>query len=146
MNLYREMERKRQEQINEYLRKYAFFAFSKEQFSEGLAKLGLGPDDLGSLVEIPGGGYILADRAPEFVKILNSVKRERETALADPVNGEQFAFDMFCATLEDHEYSYTGDVTESLDALGISQEDLNNNPVLLDALDRATKAVLNERR
>ena len=142
MNLYREMERRRQKQIDDYLRKYAFFAFSKDQFEEGLAKLGLGPDDLGALVEIPGGGYMLDDRAPEFVKILNSVKRERENALADPETGEQFAFDMFRAELADHKYSYTGDASETLDALGITQEQLEASPMLRRALEKAKKAVL----
>lgn len=139
MNLYREMRKRQQETLNEYLSQYAFFAFSDKQFAEGLEKLRVQPDQL---ARIPGGGFILQDRGQGLTDIFDSAQQEREAALRDPVTGEQFAFDMFYAELADHEYSYTGDPVEALDALGMSYNSVLADQMLKRAFDKATAAAL----
>ena len=44
---------------------------------------------------------------------------------------------MFDYELSNHEYSITQDVSDTLYALGISESDLNDNPLLLKGLKKA---------
>lgn len=138
-NLYRKQRDNQQRRANEFLHKYAFFAFSKEQFSEGLQKLGLTEDDAKHLFRIPGGGYLLAGKAKDFTKMLNDFAEERKAALNDPKTGRSFAYDMFFCELANHEYCYTGNPEEALDALGYTAEDVEADPMLKDALAQAKK-------
>ena len=51
--------------------------------------------------------------------------------------GKGFIFDMFLQELENHEYSYTGDVQEALDALGITPQYMEAMPQLMTGLSLA---------
>ncbi len=51
--------------------------------------------------------------------------------------GKVFIFDMFLQELENHEYSYTGDVQEALDALGITPQYMEAMPQLMTGLSLA---------
>ena len=139
MNLYDQQRQEQQERMNEFLNRSAFFAFSEEQFSKGLEKLGT---DTGSIVSIGGGGYVLKEKVSEFKDILNRAKREREEALADPETGPQFAYCMFYSELANHEYGYTGRADDALDALGLSWEDLDNSEMLREAFEKAREAII----
>lgn len=138
MNLYKAMKSKQEKKVNNYLHEYAFFAFNDSQFNEGLKKLGADPDELN---RIAGGGFILKDKYKGFIELLNNNQQEREAALKEPETGEQFAFDMFRTELANHEYTYTGDATETLEALGMSFETLEENPILKQAFNRAVSVV-----
>ena len=50
---------------------------------------------------------------------------------------ESRIFDMFLQELENHEYSYTGDVQEALDALGITPQYMEAMPQLMTGLSLA---------
>ena len=143
-NLYKAQNARHQQAINDYLHQFAFFAFSDEQFREGLDKLGLTLEDKGALVTIPGGGFILKDKADGFREILVTAGQERQAALADPESGYQFALDMFLYELANHEYTYTGDESETLAALGFTCEDIAKSPQLSKALREAEKILLKE--
>ena len=78
MNLYRMQEAEHQRRVNDFLGKYAFFAFDEKQFNEGLAKLGIAPGTEGALVSIPGGGYLLADKGQELKDLLRKNSQEAE--------------------------------------------------------------------
>lgn len=134
---YREMDAMHQARVDDFLHNNAFFAFSKKQFSEGLQKLKCQETDLFS---IGGGGYILKASAAEYERLAQSIEQEREQAIADPETGATFAFEMFSYELQNHEYCYTGDVSETLDALGYTVEEIRNNQTLQDALERACRA------
>ena len=66
---YRKMRAEQQEAVSAILDKYSFFAFSNEQFYDGLRKFNLSdsPEDLAKLSRIYGGGYILKEHAAESV-------------------------------------------------------------------------------
>ena len=97
-----ELKRSRQNKVNEYLSKYAFFAFSEEQFRDGLKKLGAKEEDL---LPLSGtGGFILRDKAQGLYEILKEIDQEKQAALSDP----ESAYKLFLHALADHEYSYTG--------------------------------------
>ena len=51
---------------------------------------------------------------------------------------------MFLYELQNHEYSYTGDYTEAMDALGITFEDLEKKPALANGLQLACKAAMED--
>ena len=142
MNLYRMQEAEHQRRVNDFLGKYAFFAFDEKQFNEGLAKLGIAPGTEGALVSIPGGGYLLADRGQELKDLLSKNSQERADAIRDTDTGAQFAYDMFRAALNDTEYSYSEDEEDALQRLGYSMQDIESDPILKPAFDKACKDIL----
>ena len=142
MNLYRMQEAEHQRRVNDFLSKYAFFAFDEKQFNEGLAKLGIAPGTEGALVSIPGGGYLLADRGRELKDLLRKNSQERADAIRDTDTGPQFAYDMFRAALNDTEYSYSEDEEDALQRLGYSMQDIEADPILKPAFDKACKDIL----
>ena len=46
-------------------------------------------------------------------------------------------YHMFYTELANHEYSYTGDVTDAVNACGLTVEQLNANPALIIGLKKA---------
>ena len=58
---------------------------------------------------------------------------ERKAAMQD----DEYLFTMFNYELANHEYSYTGDLDDTLDALGLTIEEINADPRMADALKRA---------
>ncbi len=61
--------------------------------------------------------------------------RELQAAIdADPT-GEGFIKDMFLYELENHEYSYTGTAEDALDSLGLTYENVAEDPRLARGLD-----------
>lgn len=50
------------------------------------------------------------------------LKEEREAAIAEDKTGDGFIYQMFLCELSNHEYNYTEDVEETLDALGYTWE------------------------
>ena len=142
MNLYRAQQTAQQRRMNEFVSKYAFFAFDENQFNEGLEKLGIAPGTEDALVSIPGGGYVLADKAQDFTDLLKSFRRERADAIRDTETGAQFAYDMFRASLNDSEYSYSEDAEDALNSLGYDLQDIEADPVLKTAFEKACKDIL----
>lgn len=141
MDSYTSMKRTHQQRVSRYLENYAFFAFSEEQFRKGLEKLGV--SGAGVLAPLGNsGGYILKDKAEGFYQLTKELEEETRTALADPIEGEKFAFDMFYHELANHEYGYTGDEEETLDALGLSREEVEKSPILSSALKKAKQKLM----
>lgn len=142
MNLYREQRDDQQRRCSAFLKQYAFFAFDKEQFAKGLDRLGLGESDTDLLVKIQGGGFMLKDKAADFLQMMAAFDQERKAALEDPETGRQFAVDMFRTELNNHEYSYTGDPTEALEALCYTPEEIRADPRLFEAFKEAVSEIL----
>lgn len=72
--------------------------------------------------------------------------KELQAAIdADPT-GEGFIKDMFFSELENHEYSYTGTVEDTLDSLGLSFEDVAADPRLARGLDLAEQKILEQQQ
>lgn len=136
-NLYQIQRDDQQRRVDAFLHKYAFFAFSKDQFSEGLQRLGLTETDAGRLVRIFGGGFLLREKAADFKNLMSSLSEERRDALKQPETGRQFARDMFYTELLNHEFTYTGDSQETLEALGYTLQEVREDPVLNEAFDEA---------
>jgi hypothetical protein len=137
-NVYMEMREKHQEEISKFP---MFFAFSNEQFEIGMKKFGLSPTDtdkIGRLGDL-SGFYKLTD-GPRLREMFDRHHREMQAAIDNDGTGEGFIFDMFFYELGNYEYVYTNDVTDTLDALGLTIEKVRGDQKLLFGLKKAIKA------
>lgn len=143
-NLYQTMRDRQQAEVNDYLKEGAFFAFSDKQFKAGLEKLGIAEEDAGKRLSRLGstGGYMVKERVAGLKALLDKNDQERQEAIEDPETGRQFVFDMFFYELNNHEYIITGSTEETLDALGLSWEDIKKSPILSQELNRAENEIM----
>ena len=143
-NLYQTLRDRQQEAVNDYLKEGAFFAFSDKQFRAGLEKLGIAEEDAGKRLSRLGntGGYMVKDRVAGLKTLLDNNDRERQEALDDPDTGRQFAFDMFYYELNNHEFCLTEDPEETLDALGLTWDDIKKSALLSQTLQEAASKII----
>lgn len=142
MNRYFEMKRKHSEQLNSFP---MFFAFNQQQFDEGMRKLGLREKDFDKICSIGGtGGYIRVSDRIAFIEMNQKIKQEKEAAIKADETGEGFIYDMFLYELKNHEYGYTWDETDALEALGYTMEDINADPRLKAGLKAAKRKIAEE--
>lgn len=135
MNIYKKMKEKHENEINEFP---MFFAFSKKQFNEGMKKLDLEPSETNKIYKFGStGGFYRKSDSKSLHKMLNRQDKEMREAIA---NDENFIFDMFDYELANHEYTYTHDVSDTLDALGLTLDEVKADERLSSALEKACKA------
>lgn len=119
------------------------FAFSKEQFAEGMKKLGLDPEkDTDKVCTGFGGGFFKKTDTDALIAMLDSHDKQLKAAIAEDSTGEGFIYDMFYYELANHEYGYTRDLTQTLDALGMTLDSVNANPAMVVALQKAVKQII----
>ena len=72
-----------------------------------------------------------------------AVRHEKEMleAMRSDAKGDGFIFDMFCYELANHEYGYTGSISDTLDALGLTHQDIESKHALRNGLELAMKKV-----
>ena len=134
MSKYTELKSKHQKEVDAF----PFgFAFNESQFKEMMEKWGLTPDDTDKIYSIGGGGYVRKSDAEAMHKMFERHELERKMARK---HGDDYLFEMFNYELANHEYSYTGDLTDTLEALGLTMEEINADPKMADALKRAIAA------
>ena len=138
-NQYAEMKERQQRVVNDF--NGWFFAFSNEQFDEGMKKIGLNPEETDKICRIGGGGYILKDRLKAMEFMFDSIHKELEAAIEADTDGTGFIYDMFRYELANHEYGITGELDETLDALGLTEEDINASTALTNGLGLAIENV-----
>ena len=133
MNKYTSLKSKHQAEVDAF----PFgFAFNESQFNEMMAKWGLTPDDTDKIYKIGGGGYIRKTDSDAMHKMFDRHEEERKEAMKD----DDYLYQMFNYELANHEYSYTCDLTDTLEALGLTIEEINADPRMADALKRAIAA------
>ena len=69
-------------------------------------------------------------------------KREMKEAIAADPTGEGFIFDMFLCELDNHEYGYTGDTTDALEALGFTAKEVVDDPRLNRGICKAHQVIM----
>lgn len=132
---YRELKQRQQEEINAFP---FIWAFNEKQFAEGMRRLGLDPTaDREQIVHYAGGGYIRKSDKEALEDLFKKHRHELQEAIEADKTGDGFIFDMFSTELANHEYSYTGDVTDAVNACGLTVEQLNANPALIKGLKKA---------
>ena len=140
MNKYSELRQKQQEEFNALP---LGFAFSQKQFDEMMRGWGLNPEkDLDKILRIPGGGYVQKKDADLLHQTTERHDKEMEAAIAEDKTGEGFIYEMFLYELDDHEYGYTGDSEDTLDALGYTMEQIEADARLLKGFQRACTTIM----
>lgn len=133
MSKYTELKAKHQAEVNAF----PFgFAFNQSQFEEMMKKWDLKPIDIREILSIGGGGYVRKDDAKAMKEMFTRHESELKAAMQD----YDFAFEAFNYELANHEYGYTGELDDTLDALGLTIDEINADPKMADALKRAIAA------
>lgn len=135
MNDYQKLKAKHQAEVNAFP---MAFAFSQAQFEEDMKDLGLNPSDADKIYAISGTGrFYRRTDAKALHEMFRRHRQELEEAIQSDATGDGFIFQMFNCELADHEYGYSGDLDETLDALGYTMEDINADPRLVHGLNKA---------
>ena len=139
MNKYEEIKNKHQKRVNDFP---LGFAFSNEQFKNMMEKWGLTLNDTDKICSIGGGCYIRKTDKEALCALINRLNNEKENAIAADLTGDGFIFDMFVYELANHEYCITYDLEDTLDALGLTAEQINADKRLTHGLNKAIKHYL----
>ena len=122
---YQQMEKRHQQEYNEFAKERVHYAFGPTQEKELLDKLGYEKfDDLrGKYVSIPGGGIISVE---DYPKLLLLFKKQGEERKKMRQVGKRL-YEMFYSAMANLEYIITGDDAEILAYCGISVEEFNSD-------------------
>ena len=140
MNRYADLKQRQQEEFNAFPMQYAF---SNQQFAEGMAALGLEPTDTDKIYKAPGGGFYRREDSQRLNEMMERFDRELSEAIAADKTGDGFIFEMFLDELDNHEYGYTGDTEETLYALGYTAKQVLGNPRLKHGFEKAVMEICN---
>ena len=139
MNQYADLKRRQQEEFDAFPMQYAF---SNQQFAEGMAALGLTPADTDKIYKAPGNGFYRREDGPRLKEMMDRFGRELREAIAGDQTGDGFIYEMFLFELGNHEYCCTGDLSETLYALDYTPDGIRADPRLSHGLERARLEVL----
>lgn len=138
MNKYAELRARQQKEIDAFP---FMFAFSQKQFDEGMIRLGLKPTDTDKIYSIGAGGYIRKTDSAALHEMLDRHSAELQAAIDADETGEGFVKDMFLYELDNHEFSYTWDLEPTLDALGLTMEQVAGDRKLYNGLYLARRVI-----
>ena len=139
MNRYADLKQRQQQEFGTFPMQYAF---SNQQFAEGMAALGLKPADTDKIYKVPGGGFYRREDGSRLKTMMDRFDQELHEAVAGDKTGDDFIYEMFLYELENYEYGCTMDLSETLDALGYTPEDIQADPRLSHGLERARLEIL----
>lgn len=136
-NKYVEMKNRHQEEVNNFP---MFFAFNNKQFDEGMKTLGLDPSETDKIYKLSNtGGFYRRSDSRALKEMFLRHRQEEADAIAADTTGDGFIYEMFNYELANHEYGYTRDLEPTLDALGLTIEEIIANPALSHGLKKARK-------
>lgn len=116
---YTELKQRQSKEMNDF--EGIFFAFSNEQFKEGMQKIGLLPDDTSKIYSLGAGGYILKDKSKAFHEMLDRFEKEKQ----DLKKQEKSLLEALVYELKNHEFCITLDPNDALDALGWNENEID---------------------
>jgi len=138
-NQYGVLAGKHQQEVNDFP---FFFAFSEKQFAEGMASFGLSPEQTDQIYSLRGaGGFYLRSDAERLHAMFDRHHEEHQAAIAADTKGDGYIYDMFYYELANHEYGYTGEIEDTLNALGITMDDVNADKRFQRALKKAMQKI-----
>lgn len=139
MSTYAQLTAKHQKEVDNFP---FMFAFGKEQFAKAMAEKGLSPTDYDKIYDIGGGGFILRTDAPAMEEMFARHKAERKEAR----KADKHLFEMFKYELNNHEYIYTGSSEDTLQALGLTLEEVQADPAMFKAYKKAIASIRADER
>lgn len=134
---YTTFKERQKKKVDDFIAANCFFAFTEEDFKAGAKKLNASPEN--KLISIGAGGFILAKKKSEMKELLEEMRLEKREYLK---NDEQLK-DAIFYELGNHEYNYTYDATEALDALSLSDEYLESVKGLKEKVAKIVKSYRN---
>lgn len=143
-NAYVALQKRHQKEVDEFP---IYFAFGNEQFDELVNRLNLSKDKDSEnyfgkrLVKAFAGGLVLKEDATRLVDMLKRHKAEMNEQIAADKTGKGFIYQMFRYELNNHEYGYTGETEDTLEALGFSEEEIDADPRLSLGLELARRSI-----
>ncbi len=141
MNKYEEIKNKHQKRVNDFP---LGFAFSNKQFKDMMEKWGLDENDTDKIYSIGGGGFIRKSDLEEYNKMWTEIRKEEKDLIEQDKTGEGYIKDMFLYELENHEYGYTHELEDTLNALELTYDQVMENPTLKHGLELARKEILDK--
>ena len=140
MGIYTEMKERHQAEVNAFP---LHFAFGDAQIDAKLKELGLTRKNYQNhIVVVFHGCFILKKDKEAYYEMFRRHAQERAAAMEADVDGSGYLYEMFKTELCNHEYGYTGDVTDTLMALGLNARDIAEKPTFKAALERAAGEIL----
>ena len=136
---YQEMKKRQEEELTKIPKK---FAFTDEQFKQGMKELGLNENDTDKIVGIGAGGFMKKTDVEDYKGLQKKHFKEFWKEIVNDKVGDKFIKDMFLYELNNHEYGYTKDITDTLMSLGLSDKDIRENENLRTGLILAEKEIL----
>ena len=141
MNKYIEIKNKHQKRVNDFP---LGFAFSNQQFKDMMEKWGLKETDTDKIYPIGSGGFIRKTDLKEYKKMWNEIRKEEKDLIKQDKTGDGYIKDMFVYELENHEYGYTHELEDTLDALELTYDQVMESPSLKHGLELARKEILDK--
>lgn len=139
MNRYAELRKRQQAEFNQLP---LGFAFSDKQFKEMMEGWGLDPEkDTDKLYRIPGGGFVQKKDHALLHEMTERHSAELKAAIEEDETGEGFVYEMFLYELDNHEFGYTGDTEDAIDALGYTADEVLGNPRLKRGIEKAVTVI-----
>jgi hypothetical protein len=135
-NLYTVLKKQQQEEINNFP---MVFAFNDKQFEEAMEKLGLTKKDTDKVYSFGGGGIYRKTDSQALRDMFDKHEKEMQEAIDNDLTGDGFIYDMFDYELANHEFGYTWDSEPTLEALGLTMEEVQANEKLLRGFNKAKK-------
>jgi len=133
-NLYLKLNAKNRKDLDDFP---IFFAFSNEQFEEGLKKLKTTKDDI---VSIGASGFVKKEDSKKFGEMLKRHNEEHKKMMEN----KDYVYQMFRYELSNHEYCITYDDYDTLISLNLTKEEVEKNPLLTQQLQKAKKDYLEQ--
>lgn len=134
---YMELKNRFEKEYNDFSKENIIWAFSDEQLNEALKERGLTLKQFKELYSrFYAGGAILNSSAQEYMAMSERHYEELQSNLR---NDSEFAYEAFRYELANHEYCITCDEEPALRALGLSSDDVENCPLMLEAFKKAEK-------
>jgi hypothetical protein len=131
MNKYVELRDKQQKDVDNLP---VFFAFSNSQFKAGMEKNGLTIEDTDKIYKLGNtGGYYLKTNA----KLIHDTFEKHEQEKVEAMKDDEYLYGAFRYELANHEFCITLDATDTLDVLGITEEELLNDKRMFDIYVKA---------
>lgn len=141
METYTEMKARHQKEVNALP---LGFAFSFDQWHDLLNKWGITEEEAkaGAVLCLGKQALIKATDKDFVIGTFKRIHDEEQAAIKADTTGEGFIYQMFVYELNNHEFSYTADVDETLEELKLTREDIKKDPALKHGLLKAMEDII----
>lgn len=141
MSKYLELKNNNQKRFNDFSKKYIYwiFAFDSKEFENKLKEHNLTKNDI---ISIGAGGFIKKEHKELYLQEMNRLNDN--DAFKQIKHDDLEVKKAFMYELANHEYCITYNVDDTLDALGITAEEIKKDPRLKKILKEAVNEYLED--